>query len=952
MTRFLSAVLIFVALVGPAVADAPKVPNVPTVSVRYGEHENFSRLVFDWPKRVPYTATLDNGTLTLDFKALGALDLQALRNDPPTAIKIGDINLGTDDVKIGFKITKPATLRHFRDGPRVVVDVLFDSNPSAGISNASKSASSGKTTDSDVRQNSPEAPSSDSQIPSTLKVKVSKIDHGMRMTFPWKDNAAAAVFQRAGQLWVVFDEPAKVDFSAVRQRLGDRFVATEQVPNTQATVLRFTTSTHQHPEVRKKGTVWTIDLTNVKTRPAAPIDVREQMTDDNSARVFMPIKDPGLKLNLSDPLVGDKLVVVTVLGSGFGIDETRNYAEFRLIGSPQGVVIEPKADWLKVDRVPNGVEIAGVRALAHSVGRTGKKAPQVATVQEEQPASTELIDFDAWSLGSDADYWKNLDKLLYSLSMAPNDGRNAARWKLAKFYLAHRQAADALGVLGLMAQSDVRLEEDPQFRAVRGVANIFMHRYADALKDLSFPRLDAEPHAALWRAVAESQLGKNDEALDDYHQGLDAITQYREVDRARFQLAAVKAAMGIGDAQTMSSEISVLEALKLPKAMAAETQYFKGRMYELDSDGPGALDAYAKAISMDYPPIDAKAEFRQVELEAKNGTLTAKQEIDKLDALRFKWRGGPLEFNVLHRLGQRYIAEDDYRDGLEIMRQAVSYFPESDATRAITQEMNKIFRKLFLADGADKMAPVAALGLYYDFRELTPLGPDGDEMIRKLSERLVKVDLLDKAEELLEHQVKYRLKGAAQAQVAARLARVYLLDRKPQQAIDIIRETRQVLLSKSVAHMRLMLEAKALTDLKRYKEAEGTLEGIKGEDAELVRSDIYWAAKDWRNVASNAEKLLADRWKKPGPLEPVDRQTVMRWAVALALENDQQDLATLQMQYDKLMAKTQAANAFNVVTTTVDPTGINLHDLTSQIASVNTIEKLFADYNEPPTPAS
>jgi hypothetical protein len=146
--------------------------------------------------------------------------------------------------------------------------------------------------------------------------------------------------------------------------------------------------------------------------------------------------------------------------------------------------------------------------------------------------------------------------------------------------------------------------------------------------------------------------------------------------------------------------------------------------------------------------------------------------------------------------------------------------------------------------------------------------------------------------------------------------------------------------------MRLMLEAKALAELKRYAEAEGTLEGIPGKDAELIRSDIYWASNNWKEVAASSKKVLGDRWEKPGPLEPIERQTVMRWAVALALENDKAGLSSLSKDYGKLMAATPAANAFDVVTTTVDPSGINLRNLTGQIASVNTIEKLFKDYNK------
>jgi len=56
-------------------------------------------------------------------------------------------------------------------------------------------------------------------------------------------------------------------------------------------------------------------------------------------------------------------------------------------------------------------------------------------------------------------------------------------------------------------------------------------------------------------------------------------------------------------------------------------------------------------------------------------------------------------------------------------------------------------------------------------------------MIRRLSDRLVAVDLLGPAEQLLDHQVKERLEGVARASVATRLATIYLLDHKPKEAL-------------------------------------------------------------------------------------------------------------------------------------------------------------------------
>ena len=50
----------------------------------------------------------------------------------------------------------------------------------------------------------------------------------------------------------------------------------------------------------------------------------------------------------------------------------------------------------------------------------------------------------------------------------------------------------------------------------------------------------------------------------------------------------------------------------------------------------------------------------------------------------------------------------------------------------------------------------------------------GDDMIRKLADRLVSVDLLDRAGDLLNHQVRERLEGEDKSRVGMRLAMIHL----------------------------------------------------------------------------------------------------------------------------------------------------------------------------------
>src|ERR1700741_4830267 len=103
------------------------------------------------------------------------------------------------------------------------------------------------------------------------------------------------------------------------------------------------------------------------------------------------------------------------------------------------------------------------------------------------------------------------------------------------------------------------------------------------------------------------------------------------------------------------------------------------------------------------------------------------------------------------------------------MRVALTAYPNSPHTISIQQEAGKTFDGLFLAGKADALPAIDALSLFYDFRDLTPIGRRGDEMIRRLAERLVSVDLLDQAADLLQYQVDNRLQGGAPAPAATRV---------------------------------------------------------------------------------------------------------------------------------------------------------------------------------------
>ena len=104
--------------------------------------------------------------------------------------------------------------------------------------------------------------------------------------------------------------------------------------------------------------------------------------------------------------------------------------------------------------------------------------------------------------------------------------------------------------------------------------------------------------------------------------------------------------------------------------------------------------------------------------------------------------------------------EGRYRDSFQVMHTALTVHPQSELTRTMQQEAAESFDGLFLGGGADALSAIEQLALFYDFRELTPIGRRGDEMIRRLADRLASVDLLDQSAALLQYQVDRRLQGA------------------------------------------------------------------------------------------------------------------------------------------------------------------------------------------------
>jgi hypothetical protein len=238
----------------------------------------------------------------------------------------------------------------------------------------------------------------------------------------------------------------------------------------------------------------------------------------------------------------------------------------------------------------------------------------------------------------------------------------------------------------------------------------------------------------------------------------------------------------------------------------------------------------------------------------------------------------------------------------------------------------------------DDLPPIDALGMFYEFRELTPIGRRGDEMIRRLADRLVAVDLLDQAAELLQYQVDHRLEGSARAQVAARLATVYLTNHKPDLAIDALRSTRIADLSGELRQQRLLLEARAQSDVGRHDLALDIVSNVSGREAIRLRSDIYWAARRWRESAEQIELYYGERWRDFKPLDATEKGDVIRAAVGYALAEDTIGLQRFREKYAPLMSGEADKVAFDIASKPATGSSAEFAEIAKIAGRVDTLD--------------
>jgi tetratricopeptide (TPR) repeat protein len=685
------------------------------------------------------------------------------------------------------------------------------------------------------------------------------------------------------------------------------------------------------------GTAWNITLGPEVIEPSRPLALNRSRTSASRSSISVLLDDPRDIYRIEDPEAGDTLLVATALAPARGFVKAQDFVEFRVLPSTHGVVIQPLADDLTAELAPDKLIVSRPAGLTLSAVQGSARGGGGPAMQRQ------VLDTQTWGFDRQADFKERNWQLLSAAADAPEAKRLVARTDLARFYLARDMIYEAKAVLDVAIADQAPTAENPSAMVLRAVCNIMIGRAEMGLKDLANPFVGNQNDAPLWRALAYAKLGKWSEAREGFR-AVEAVIATLPLELQRNVMKEmIRAYVEVGDITGATAQLNEFEAIGIPQELEPIMALLNGRI----SEGLGRMEDARRSYQLAADSKDrgaaAQGRLREIVLRQARHDIERSDAIAQLETLAATWRGDATEVETLQMLGRAYTDEGRYREAFQIMRTAILAHPNSEMTRRIHDEAASTFDSLFLAGKGDTLPAIDALAMFYDFRDLTPIGRRGDEMIRRLADRLVSVDLLQQATDLLKHQVDNRLQGAARAQVAARLAAIYLMDRKPDRALAALRATRASELSNELRNQRLMLEARALSETGRQDVALEVVANVPGPEAIRLRADIHWAAKHWAQAAEQIELLYGGRWREFEPLAEKERLDMLRAAVGYALGDDILGLNRFRERYAAKMGDGPDRRAFDILTAPAGASDAEFGDVARALRAADTLEIFLRD---------
>ena len=915
--KIIAHITLVLAIFAPAQAYAQN------VKMRTGAHDEYSRLVVDWPEKALGTLKQNAQTLTISFdKAADPTDENV---NTAKARNINSIEVtNKDPLTISVKMPGDNRYRSFYAGDRYVLDI-YNLEGSQPLKTAAKPepepepepepkpkskpgekpqpVSDTKTQPAAESVKEPTAEKKPTPKPLKEVVKQAKsatVEPVEVQTLTTEDNTpqpdfatlenpglnranlialsssktfGLAVFERGDQIYIINDDPDLLISPKITGPDAKDLAPVMTTDLDNAKIFKAQNLLGSYLRTQGGGLLWKVIIAGTKTKekPVEPKRIGTLEGKLHSGKLFFAFQEPSKLIEIEDPITGGMIKIVTSKTSKDFTGEHRSFPEFDILASAAGIAILPRVDDLQVTIKEAGVEISrpnGLAVLTQDRIERNESVKQ-ASANTDSKNTKRIFDFKNWQLGGLDALRENQNILLSNAAQLPASERDSALMTLAKMFLSNGMGAESLGFLQMIENYTPEIANTAEFRAIRGAAKTLDYKTEDAFNDMAIKELDEFEEIGFWKAVALADIGDWQQAIDVMPKSASLLYEYPERILNRIGPTAAEVALRAGNTDLANDILSIIEEKydTLNEQQVAAVNYLKGEKFRQLKEIENTKQYWQPLVVGKDDLYRAKAGLALARLQIDEGEIKPEDAVNMLERLRYSWRGDQLEAQIGYWLGRTYFEAGEFLKGLNLMREAATVAAGTSLGARITNEMTDLFTQLYLSDTLDKVSPLDAVALYEQFSEIVPGGETGDKIVERLADRLTAADLLGRAGDLLSYQLTHRLNGLEAYNVAVKLAAIQLLDNNASEAlktIDIAQNKFNILPENQQTPDKIqemtLLRARALSRNGRPDQGIKMLEDLNSNPAtNRLRADIAWIAGYWDDAASALGDVIIDQ---------------------------------------------------------------------------------------------
>jgi hypothetical protein len=171
--------------------------------------------------------------------------------------------------------------------------------------------------------------------------------------------------------------------------------------------------------------------------------------------------------------------------------------------------------------------------------------------------------------------------------------------------------------------------------------------------------------------------------------------------------------------------------------------------------------------------------------------------------------------------------------------------------------------------------------------------------------------------------------------------------KEPEQALKALEDSVSPSIPEDLLTKRRHLRARALMEQAKSDVALHLLEKDDSLDAQRLRAEIFWNAQDWPRAAQVFGRLIrADGARPQSELSEKQALSVLNYAIALTLSDNERGVRRVRDDYGVPMDGTSYRDAFRLITAQKTADAVNARDVAAKVQDAENFQSFLTEYRD------